>query len=234
MAIVRFLAMTAGELAQGGRMPERMAWMACHVSPYGRGLSNLPEALPPGSLLMVDDRNPIQGHDGKAICRQIEACVARFSCAGVLLDFQRPGNREAEALAALLDGALPCPLGVSALYGKGRQCAVCLPPPPCHVPLTDHLAPWQGQEVWMELAMEGQTILLTKSGAKFAPLCPPGPQVPFREERLHCHYAISPESAQVRFTLRRTREDLDALEQEAQALGVTKTLGLWQELSGGS
>lgn len=232
MVIIRFLAMTAGEMGEGGSMPAHPAWMACHFSPYGRGLSNLPEALPPGSLLMVDDRNPIQGHDPGQVAAQLAECVKKHQCAGVLLDFQRPGSGEAEALVTWLEETLPCPLGVSSLYGKGRRCAVCLPPPPCHVPLKEHLAPWPGREIWMELAAEGECLRLTPEGIQLAPFSTPMKKAPFREPSLHCRYTIALEENQPRFTLWRTREDLEALEQEAQTLGVTRTLGLWQELGG--
>ena len=230
MAIVGFLAVTAAELGQWTEGEGRPAWMACHFSPYGRGLSNLPEALPAGSLLLLDDRNPIQGHDEQLICRQLSDCASGLRCAGVLLDFQRPGSAEAERLVSYLEENLSCPLGVSSLYGKETRCAVCLPPPPCHVPLKDHLFPWQGREIWLELAGEGEMVTLTDTGATFAPLCLPNSQAPFRDAMLHCQYTISIEKSQARFTLWRTREDLEALAREAKTLGVTKTLGLWQEL----
>lgn len=233
MAIVGFLAATPAELGKWAEREARPAWMACHFSPYGRGLSNLPEVLPEGSLLLLDDRNPIQGHDRQLVCRQLTDCASNLRCAGVLLDFQRPGNAEAESLASFLEENLPCTLGVSSLYGKHKKCAVCLPPPPCHVLLKDHLAPWQGREIWLELAGEGETAYLTKNGAKFAPLCSPNSKVSFREPVLHCRYTISIEKTQVRFTLWRTREELESLAREAETLGVTKTLGLWQELGEG-
>lgn len=232
MAIVGFLAVTPRELGQWAEEGWHPAWMACHFSPYGRGLSNLPQTLPQGSLLLVDDQNPIQDHDRLLVSRQIQECTGAFSCAGVLLDFQRPGNSEAEAMVSFLERNLTCPLGVSALYGKGGKCAVCLPPPPCHVPLKEHLAPWQGREIWLELAGEGETIFLTKTGAKITPSCTPPEKPPFREPVLHCRYTISTEESQARFTLWRTREDLEDLTREAETLGVTRTLGLWQELMG--
>ena len=89
MAIAPFLAMTAAEMHSCASLPEKVAWMACHFSPYGLGLSNLPKTLPPGSLLMMDDITPPQGHDPDLIAAQLEECVQKFQCSGVLLDFQR-------------------------------------------------------------------------------------------------------------------------------------------------
>ena len=63
MAIAPFLAMTGAEMRNNSVLPDKIAWMACHFSPYGTGLSNLPKNLPAGSLLMVDDITPPHGHD---------------------------------------------------------------------------------------------------------------------------------------------------------------------------
>ena len=50
------------------------------------------------------------------------------------------------------------------------------------------------------------------------------------DERLYCHYATEPSPESAVFRLWRTRWDLDALLAEAQTLGVTKAIGLWQAL----
>ena len=60
--------------------------------PYSTGLSNLPKALPPGSMVILDDITPIHGHDAEAIAAQLRPLVealrmqrrsAGFSAAGV-------------------------------------------------------------------------------------------------------------------------------------------------------
>ena len=156
-----------------------------------------------------------------------------LKCSGVLLDFQRPGYEEAELLAGRLSEALPCPVGVSALYGRGLTCPVFLPPAPPDVCLANYLAPWQGREIWLELALDGEIITLTPAGATTAPL-PPAAQLSggHRDEKLHCHYQIHTDADSARFTLFRTPEDLDALLTEGEALGVTRAVGLYQELHG--
>jgi DNA-binding NarL/FixJ family response regulator len=68
-----FLAMTAAEIRNISVFPGKIAWMACHFSPFGLGLSNLPRALPVGSLLMVDDVTPPRRHDPVFIAEQISA-----------------------------------------------------------------------------------------------------------------------------------------------------------------
>ena len=55
MAMEPYLAMTAGEIRGASVLPRRTGWLSCHFSPSGAGLSNLPVALPPGSLLILDD-----------------------------------------------------------------------------------------------------------------------------------------------------------------------------------
>ena len=82
MAITPFLAMTATEMYRNTSLPEKTAWMACHFSPYGLGLSNLPKELPPGSLLIVDDITPPHGHDPVFIAEQLIGCVDQFQCSG--------------------------------------------------------------------------------------------------------------------------------------------------------
>ena len=52
----------------------------------------------------------------------------------------------------------------------------------------------------------------------------------FHEPKLHCHYHIQLIDQKAEFTLYRTREDLDTLLEEAEALGISAAVGLWQEL----
>ena len=111
MAIRPFLAMTAAEIRGTETLPPKTAWMACHFSPYSTGLSNLPKALPPGSMVILDDITPIHGHDSETIAAQLRPRLDALKCSGVLLDFQRPGYEEAELLAGRLSEALPCPVG---------------------------------------------------------------------------------------------------------------------------
>ena len=231
MAIRTFLAMTAAEIGEGTSLPPKIAWMACHFSPYSTGLSNRPRSLPPDSLLILNDRTPIHRHDPEVIAAQLAECVENLQCSGVLLDFQRPNCQETAALAALLPGALPCPVAVSALYAGESGYPVFLPPVPHHTPLADHLAPWQDREIWLELALDGEIITLTESGVAFAPL--PSEEAldgGHAEDALHCHYRVELLENAAKFTLWRTPEDLKALLDEAGPLGVSHAVGLYQEL----
>lgn len=230
MGCPHYLAKTKAEFCLEDFSSCPSAWMACHFSPYGTGLSNLPRKLPPDSLLMLDDITPIHGHDFGFIGEQLQYCVEKFRCKGVLLDFQRPGYPECERLIGHLSETLPCPVGVSSLYGKGADIPVLLPPLPFCTPLKAYLASWQGREIWLETALKGETIILTENGSESSPL--PRAELPeggFPEENLHCHYRCATSEDKITFTLWRTREDVEGLLTEADALGVTLAVGLYQE-----
>lgn len=230
MEICRYLAQTPLELANCP-LPEGFspAWMACHFSPYGTALTNLPEFLPPGSLLILNDRTPIRGHDPGRIREQLLQTVEELGCAGVLLDFQRPGEPETEALCRALSG-FPCPLGVSEAYGEALDGPVFPDPCPPDVPVEEYLAPWRGREIWLDMAPEALELRLTEAGCE--PIVLPWEPVPedaFAEEGLCCRYRITLEETAIRFTLWRDAQALEGLLSSARSLGVTKAIGLYQE-----
>lgn len=231
MAIRRYLAMTAAEILASGDLPPKIAWMACHFSPYCTGLSNLPKALPAGSLLILDDFTPICGHDPEQIAAQLKQRAEALECAGILLDFQRPGNPETAALAQYLTQALPRTVAVSQPYAQGLSAPVLLPPVPHHVPLREYLAPWQGREIWLEMALGAERITLTSHGAEFADISREETKTEgFADTNLQSHYAAETSESAATFTLWRTARDLDALLEEAEANGVSTAVGLYQEL----
>jgi len=232
MEIECYLAMTAAEMGQTEPLPPRIAWMSCHFSPYGRDLSNLPDKLPENSLLILNDRTPWWNHDCGRILAQLEERLESLSCAGLLLDFQRPDIQEVAELAQMLSEQLPCPVGVSELYAKGLSCPVFLPPMPLLETPEEYLRPWQGRELWLDLAPECSQIRLSARGSTAIPLpFSPPPEFWHRDEQLHCRYTVEVSSDWAALTLYRTREDLVSLLKEAQGYGVTTAVGLWQELS---
>lgn len=230
METLRYLAMTAAEFAAADPLPPKIGWMACHFSPYGTGLSNLPASLPPESLLILNDRVPLCGHDPQRIAAQLQQAVETLSCSTVLLDFQRRDDPQLQKLAAFLTASLSCPAAVSDAYADKLTCPVFLSPCPHHTPLAEHIAPWQGRELWLDLAADAETITLTKDGSDILPL-PLGeiPEGGHWDEGLHCHYFTQTGDDFARFTLWRTREDLEALAKEAEELGIGTLVGLYQE-----
>lgn len=230
MAITPILAMTAAEMQLSQTLPPKIAWMACHFSPYGTGLSNCPTQLPEGSLLILNDRTPIHGHDPEVIARQLEDCISRTGCHGLLLDFQRPDIKETALLVDALLQALPCPVAVSDIYGIDRRCPVFLPPASLHVALAEYTAPWEGRDIWLEIGQDRECITVTPEGSAITSLPREEPtEGGHADEKLLCHYQVALSEEQARFTLYRTAEDLDALLKAAERLGVTTAVGLYQE-----
>ena len=140
MVMALYLAMTAAETA-ANPPPEHMAYMACHFASYDAGLSNIPTYLPDGALLILNDRIPVWEHDPDLVAQQLANAVTTLNCSGVLLDFQRPDCPRAAAIAAAIQTALSCPVGISEHYARELDCPVFLCAPPPDTPLERHIAP---------------------------------------------------------------------------------------------
>lgn len=231
MALPLYLAMTAAEFAGSETLPERIAWMACHFSCYGSGLSNLPQQLPTDSMVILNDRTPIHGHDPERIARQLGELLESLHLNCILLDFQRPDVQETADLVGVITETLPCPVGVSEPYAKASDAPVFLPPPPLHMALEDYLQAWQGRKIWLEFATEAETITVTAAGAQVVQHLPTSLEPPvFEEPRLHCRYHTALQEDRAVFSLLRDKEHIAGLLEDAQALGVTKAVGLYQQL----
>lgn len=229
MEIVLYLAMTAAEFRETNGTYPHTAWMACHFSPYSTGLSNLPLQLPKGSLLILNDRTPVFGHSPERIARQLEEAAAQLECSGILLDFQRPGEPEVQAIAAAV-AALPCPIAVTPQYAQGLECAVFLPPVPLTTLLPEYLAPWQGREIWLEAATDNECIRVSKDGSRQIPHEETDLPYPHVDRNLHCKYRMEVQEDHIDFHLRRDKEQLLELIEEANRLGVSRFVGLYQQL----
>ena len=225
MAIDVYLGLTEGEIRKNTTLPRKTAWMACHFSSNSNGISNVPRRLPQGSMLILDDSTPIQGHDPIQVRNDLKALLDAHGCSALLLDFQRQG---AEEMVDALSEGLPCPVAVSSLYGAMTQGPVLLPPVPAFRLLREHIRPWAGREVWLELSPEGCQMQVDEKGARAEPWWPEG-ELPFFHERLHCHYRTELRTGIAVFRGCRTSEDLEELLAEAEGLGITTALGLWQE-----
>ncbi len=232
MGLPCYLAVTAAEFPKGQGQSPCLAWMACHFSSGGTGLSNLPQRLPPSSMLILDDSIPFAGHDPQRITAQLQEAVDAMDCACLLLDLQRPGSGEVAALCGQLTQTLRCPVIVSEHYAKALSCPVFLPPPPLFTPLQDYLAPWQGRDIWLEAAQDRCLVMVTEAGSsRFPCQQEESPEPWFFDERLFCRYRWSLEGRTARFTVMRTRQELDTLLEKAEALGVTGAVGLYQEFN---
>lgn len=225
------LAMTASEIVTARSLPANIAWMACHFSSEGTGLDNLPAQLPEGFLLILDDSIPCCGHSADQTAEILYKLVSRFHCCGVLLDFQRSCSAESATIAAALVDALPCPVVVPPEYAKGLPCPVFLPPAPLHMPLERYLKPWKNREIWLEAALCCEVASINKNGATYLPSSAyPGQSGDFYSERLYCRYMTKILSDCISFTLFDTPETLERKLVHAHSLGVTRAVGLYQEL----
>lgn len=229
IAIPLHLAMTAAEMGSTAPLPQHPAWMACHFSPYSTGLTNLPGKLPPQTLLILNDRTPIHSHDPERVCRELSQVLQKFQCPGLLVDFQNKPCPESAELVSYLAAHIPVPIALPPDYDRGK--AVFLPPIPTDVPPEHYLHPWADREIWLEAALEGQDICLTREGASFSPNRRFSFDHVHEDPALHCHYSILDTPEGFLFHTWRTPEDLSQLLTSAQALGVKAAVGLYQELA---
>lgn len=227
MKIVRYLAMPAARIQVSSHLPGKLAWMSCHFSPYGRGISNRPRSLPAGSVLILDDRNPVCGHDPQITAAQLLGIVDANRCSWVLLDFQRPNSPETAAMAEFLIKVLPCQTAVSAPYAGSGQCPVLLSPVPLQIPARDYLAPWQGRQIFLEADPDAAELVLTAKGLHVTPLpdATPAPE-DFQDETLHCRYRFRVGEQAASFLLYRTESEITGLLEECAQYGVVGSVSL--------
>ena len=232
MAIPWYLAMTPGEVSVCPQLPEHMAWMSCHFSASASGISNIPEELPKGAMLILDDSTPFNAHDPSVVTQELLQVVEQLGIQLVLLDFQRPDVPQVRDLANVLCTALPCSVGVSSPYAQAVNCPIFLPPLPLHLRLEEYLAPYKGRKIWLDLAPGCGELHILPKGNQYLPM-PANALAPgsFRDDTLRCRYATSVTEDGVVFSLCRGQEELPLLLEDAEKAGVTLALGLYQELT---
>ena len=225
-----YIAMTPAEFRSVTSLPDKVAWLACHFSPRSRGLSNLPENLPGGSVLIVDDSYTPGEHDPALVAQQLVDAVNRFALKAVILDFQIPGMPKTAEMVTHLTKALPCPVCVAAPYAKSLNCPVLVPPPPLHVSPRKHFDTWRGREIWLESVLEAQRITVTEQGSiiNTIPYLPPTKDC-FTDEKLCCKYQTKIYEDRVEFTLIRDAEMVRSLLQRSEKLGIHHAVGLYQQ-----
>ena len=231
MALPLNLAMTQSEIAAADQLPSRLAWMSCQFSPFTKGITNIPKSLPEGAMLILDDRQNCFTHSPDLVTRQLLDAVQQLGCESVLLDFQRPADPESITMVRIIVEALPCPVAVTEEFAKDLTCPVFLAPCPLHVPLQTYLQPWLGRELWMEAALCQEIITVTKNGTTFTPDYPVDLTGGFFEPNLLCRYRIAVSPEKITFTLFDTSESLKKKLEQAHTLGISRFVGLYQELS---
>lgn len=231
MLLPLYLAMTAAEMQAKSSCPLPCAYMACQFSPYTEGITNIPETLPENSILILNDRMSCCGHSADLVAGQLAQAVEQLQCESVLLDFLRPPEPESKAMVEMIIQTLPCPVAVSEGFAKELACPVFLSPGPLHLPLAEHIAPWQGRDIWLEAALCQEEVTVTESGAEFNPVFPTQKlEGGFYDEALRCHYHTTASEHAVFFTLFDTPQSLEKKLELAHSLGIKRAVGLYQEL----
>ena len=231
MEIPIYLAMTSAEFLTCTNLPPRMGWMACHFSSCNGGLSNLPDRLPPESVLILDDSTPFQEHDCNLVVSQLYDAVSAFHPAALLLDFERPGNQQMYHLIKSITERLPCPVVVPSIYADRFDYPIFLPSGPLYQPLADYLKPYRKREIWLDAAPVRAQMVITPESAQYIPQAYEIPTDScLFDTSLHCHYQTKVEEDQIIFTFSRTCADLVPWLLEAEQLGVCCAVGLYQEL----
>ena len=185
MGIPQYLAMTDGEIAACARLPPRLARMGCHFS--DDGLVGLPQVLPDGALLVVDDRVPMAAQDPEHILDQLAEALEKLSCTGLLLDFQQAENAPQRELVRLLARELTVPLAAPPAYAA-EGCRLFLPPVAADQTVEEALSPWAGEKIWLDTAPAAVRLELTKQGCTRTPL--PEWQLPENSKIPGCAAAI--------------------------------------------
>lgn len=233
MSIPLYLAMTAAEFSNCTLLPALPAWMAVHFSPSGSGLSNCPASLPPGSLLILDDQLPWNGHSDAEILPRIVEILENTQACGLLLDFEREPMGQTLSLAERLarrcmDGGWM--VGMPPAYLGQSEAAVFLPPLPCYEAHPEIPGQWEGRPIWLEASPTVFTGAITKAGVQLAPMDGPvQADVSFFSPSLQCRYTAVPEEDGIRLTLFDTPETILEKLEGWQAQGVSLAIGGWRD-----
>ena len=231
MATRCYLAMTSAEISSAKSLPPHPAWMACHFDLDSRGLSNLPTSLPADSMIILNDQIPVSDHDPQRIAEQLAECNDRLKPRYFLLDLQRPNQPETASIAAAIVRMLGEKTGVSEYYAKDLPCPVFVSSCPLRVPLETHLKAWSGREIWLEAALEAQTVTVDQKGCRTAPAdLQILPEPAFTDDNLCCRYHTQVLNDRVEFSVQRDTAQLQTLLDRAEALGVKLAVGLYQQL----
>lgn len=230
MAFPCYLAMTAAEILRCEKIPPEPAYLSCHFSPYGKGLSAIPPSLPPDTLLILTDRTPICGHEADLVARQLCDAAARLKCCGILLDLQRPDSPEAPAIVKAVLETASCPVAVSQLYAAEGDYPVLVSPSPLWTDPEELLAPWKGRPVWLETVPEGALVTVTAEGSAWEPIPWNSFTPKFHHDGMHADYRIEKEKDRVKIYLRRDSACLDSLAEYAKTVGAVARIGLYQQI----
>ncbi len=226
MSLRFYLAMTEAEIRNATTLPRHLAYMACHFSPYGNGLVNIPERLPPNSLLIVNDRVPVLRHDPQQVAKQLLYAAQKLRAYGVLMDLQIPGNPHTAQIVKTVISTLPCPVGVSELYAEGLSCPI-FSAPALGQPLAGYIKGKKGRPLWLETFQETTFLTISPTGCRATA----GEKLSgksFFDEALQCKYQFCVQKESALFALSRQEDDIAGYLRSAESLGIEVAVGLYQ------
>jgi len=230
MSLRFYLAMTEAEIRSAPALPRNLAYMACHFSPYGTGLVNIPERLPPNSILVVNDRVPVLRHDPEQIAKQLADAVRKLRVFGVLMDLQIPDNPRTAKIVQKVTTALNCPVGVSESYATA-QAGPIFGAPPIYRSLKEYVYSKKDRPLWLEAFQETALLTLTSAGCT-ASIGEALSGESFFDEALQCRYQFTVKQDRALFSLSRQAEEVASYLRLAESLGIEVAVGLYQQFRG--
>ena len=178
-------------------------------------------------MLMLNDFYPIDNHRETDVIETLRTIEKDVSC--VLLDLQRPDERETENIVSVISNSLSCPIGISHHYALPER-PVFVPPIPPDMTAEKYLKSWKGQEIWLELSCECLYLSINNDGCMEVSTTEFSAPEHYHKSLIY-HYKIRKEQDRIFFAIYRTKEDNLALLEEAAQFGVTKGIGMWRDLA---
>ena len=230
MDLPLYHAMTAAEFSFARKLPRHIAWMACHFSAYSTNLSNLPTEIPPGSMIIINDKMPPSGHDKFAIAEQLNRLADQYRVSSFLFDFERKETEETAEMIYYLTSSVNSPVVVTEVYAHASKGPVLISMPPPHISLKKQIANIQNRELWLELAMETEIAIIDSNGCHFQPYGGEVfPAMEFTDSTLHTKYRLQICNNHANYLLKREIAEVADIMKEAKSLGVTTFVGLYQQ-----
>lgn len=209
-------------------LPAQFAWMACHFDPNGNGIIDLPETLPPGCILILNDKTPYNGHNAERITQQLAECAQRYSIHGLLLDFERPISEALKETVRRLVYALPCPVACMKNLKIEGLVSVIQMPPILGTP-EEYFHTKKG--AWLELRKQAEKYQIEMDGCKSDSIREPQDELTEGQQEtalcVHYHFTVNAENANL--TLWRNRQDREIIMELAKQAGIDTIIGLYQE-----
>ena len=186
-----YVVITGEELAKCSHLPPKIAYLGCHFA--GGHLTNIPQGLPEGSMLLIDDRNP-PGDLPDAFAR-LSPLLPQLS--GIYLDFQKKSTGRFFAEGFVKKS--PIPVGTP-FAGLGI---------PVFSARELHTLPQKRSfPFWQEGVLSCWELKITKEGCQKKEIPRTEGFSGFEDKRLFCRYAVSVSEEAAVFTFQNTKDDL--------------------------